>query len=74
VECRAIRRNRQENDNAESKNDACNFGRGRWDGDDDIDRSCNDDARFGADNGEPGHCEKDGPSVRKMPHGAAYAE
>jgi hypothetical protein len=74
VKCRTLRRNRQEIDNAESKNSACNFGRGRRDGDGDIDRSCNDDACFGADYGEPGHSEKDRPSVRKMPHGAAGTE
>jgi hypothetical protein len=68
------RRNSREIDNAESKIDACNFDRGCWDSDGDIDRSCNADARFGADNGEPGHSEKDGPSVRKMPYGAACAK
>jgi hypothetical protein len=41
-------------------NNAYNFG----DSDGDIDRKCNDHARVGANNGEPGNCEKDRPSLR----------
>jgi hypothetical protein len=43
-------------------NNAYNFG----DSDGDIDRKCNDHARVGANNGEPGNCEKDRPSLREM--------
>jgi hypothetical protein len=51
-------------------NNAYNFG----DSDGDIDRKCNDHARVGANNGEPGNSEKDGPRVRKMSHGTARAQ
>jgi hypothetical protein len=48
-------------------NNAYNFG----DGDGNIDRKCNDHARVGVNNGEPGNSAKDRPSLRKMPYRTA---
>ncbi len=47
-------------------NNAYNFGDDRGDGDSDIGRKCNDHARVGVNNGEPGNSAKDRPSLRKM--------
>jgi len=62
----------QEIDNAKSENEAWRFGQSRGAGG--TTRRCYDRDHFGANDGEPGHREEDGPGLCEMPHRAAGAE